>query len=199
MDALPVRPPTVVVGSAILLGGAVTLLMMWVLGIDAVESNGARVFFVVLWTFLAWSAYAGGGWVTDRDRGNIRGIRLGMRQRAIAGRRAGGHVEGRRCRQGAGPHRAGDLADAGLQALVRGRPGSAIPDGRCRLSARRSPLYFSESCSSTPWVDFGCTKTVGAPSAINLAPLAFSVSQVAPKSSTANATVWMPSPRRSSA
>lgn len=63
MDALPVRPPTVLVGSAILLGGAVTLLMMWVLGIDAVESNGARVFFVVLWTFLAWSAYAGGGWV----------------------------------------------------------------------------------------------------------------------------------------
>ena len=51
------------VGSAILLGGAVTLLMMWVLGIDAVESNGARVFFVVLWAFLAWSAYAGGGWV----------------------------------------------------------------------------------------------------------------------------------------
>ena len=51
------------VGSAILLGGAVTLLMMWVLGIDAVESNGARVFFVVLWTFLAWSAFAGGGWV----------------------------------------------------------------------------------------------------------------------------------------
>jgi len=63
MDALPARPPTVLVGSAILLGGAVTLLMMWVLGIDAVESNGARVFFVVLWTFLAWSAYAGGGWV----------------------------------------------------------------------------------------------------------------------------------------
>ncbi|MCY3811967.1 MAG: hypothetical protein OXH15_09245 [Gammaproteobacteria bacterium] len=39
------------------------LLLMWILGIDAVESNGARVFFVVLWTFLAWSAYAGGGWV----------------------------------------------------------------------------------------------------------------------------------------
>lgn len=63
MDALPARPPTVVVGSTILLGGAVTLLMMWVLGIDAVDSNGARVFFVVLWTFLAWSAYVGGGWV----------------------------------------------------------------------------------------------------------------------------------------
>jgi len=53
----------VVAGSAVLLGGAVMLLLMWVLRIDAVESNGARVFFVVLWTFLAWSAYAGGGWV----------------------------------------------------------------------------------------------------------------------------------------
>ena len=63
MDALPARPPTVVVGATVLLGGAVTLLAMWVLGIDAVDSNGARVFFVVLWTFLAWSAYAGGGWV----------------------------------------------------------------------------------------------------------------------------------------
>lgn len=63
MDALPTRPPAVVVGSAILLGGAVMLLLMWILGVDAVESNGARVFFVVLWTFLAWSAYAGGGWV----------------------------------------------------------------------------------------------------------------------------------------
>ena len=52
-----------VAGSAVLLGGAVMLLLMWVLRIDAVESNGARVFFVVLWTFLAWSAYAGGGWV----------------------------------------------------------------------------------------------------------------------------------------
>lgn len=52
-----------VAGSAVLLGGAVMLLLMWALGIDAVESNGARVFFVVLWTFLAWSAYAGGGWV----------------------------------------------------------------------------------------------------------------------------------------
>ena len=52
-----------VAGSAVLLGGAVMLLLMWALGIDVVESNGARVFFVVLWTFLAWSAYAGGGWV----------------------------------------------------------------------------------------------------------------------------------------
>ena len=36
---------------------------MWALGVDVVESYGARVFFVVVWTFLAWSAYTGGGWV----------------------------------------------------------------------------------------------------------------------------------------
>lgn len=63
MDALPARPATVVAGALVLLTGAVTLLGMWLLGLDAVESNGARVFFVVLWAFLGWSAYAGGGWV----------------------------------------------------------------------------------------------------------------------------------------
>ena len=52
-----------VVGAAVLLAGAVLLLAMWAFRIDVVESNGARVFFVVLWTFLAWTAYTGGGWV----------------------------------------------------------------------------------------------------------------------------------------
>ena len=52
-----------VVGAAVLLGGAVTLIAMWALGVDAVESYGARVFFVALWAFLGWSAYTGGGWV----------------------------------------------------------------------------------------------------------------------------------------
>lgn len=63
MEALPARPTTVVVGAAVLLVGALALLATWLLGVDAVESNGARVFFVVLWAFLGWSAYAGGGWV----------------------------------------------------------------------------------------------------------------------------------------
>ena len=52
-----------IVGAAVLLGGAGTLIAMWALGVDVVESYGARVFFVVVWTFLAWSAYTGGGWV----------------------------------------------------------------------------------------------------------------------------------------
>ena len=63
VDELPARPRAVVVGAALLLGSAVALLVTWTLGIDAVESNGARVFFVVLWGFLAWSAYHGAGWV----------------------------------------------------------------------------------------------------------------------------------------
>ena len=46
-----------------LLGSAVILVLAWALGVDAVESNGARVFFVVLWGFLAYSAYTGAGWV----------------------------------------------------------------------------------------------------------------------------------------
>jgi len=56
------RPRQVVVGSVLLLGSALALVLTWALGIDAVESNGARVFFVVVWGFLAFSAYNGAGW-----------------------------------------------------------------------------------------------------------------------------------------
>lgn len=62
MMALPKRPPQVVVGAALLLGGGGVLAFAWALGLDAVESNGARVFFVVLWSYLAWTTYGGGGW-----------------------------------------------------------------------------------------------------------------------------------------
>ncbi len=57
------RPTLVVVGSALLVGSALALLATWALGIDAVESNGARVFFVMLWGYFGWAAYRGGGWV----------------------------------------------------------------------------------------------------------------------------------------
>ena len=46
-----------------LLAGAAILVLTWMLDVDAVDSNGARVFFVVLWGYLAWGAYSGGGWV----------------------------------------------------------------------------------------------------------------------------------------
>ena len=63
LEELPARPAAVTAGAALLLAGAGILLLAWVLGVDAVQSNGARVFFVMLWGYLAWSAYSGGGWV----------------------------------------------------------------------------------------------------------------------------------------
>lgn len=63
LEELPARPSAVMAGAALLLAGAVILFLAWILGVDSVESNGARVFFVVLWGYLAWSAYSGGGWV----------------------------------------------------------------------------------------------------------------------------------------
>ena len=62
MNGLPKRPTQVVVGAALLLGGGALLALAWVFGVDAVESNGARVFFVVVWSYLAWVVYGGGGW-----------------------------------------------------------------------------------------------------------------------------------------
>lgn len=63
MPNVPQRPQLVSVAAGLLLGSAVVLLAAWALGIDAVESNGARVFFAVLWSYLSWSVYGGGGWV----------------------------------------------------------------------------------------------------------------------------------------
>ncbi len=57
------RPAPVTAGAALLLGSAAVLVLTWAFGLDNVESNGARVFFVVVWGFLAYSAYTGAGWV----------------------------------------------------------------------------------------------------------------------------------------
>lgn len=62
MNGLPQRPTPVVAGALLLLGGAALLALTWAFGVDAVESNGARVFFVVVWSYLAWVVYGGGGW-----------------------------------------------------------------------------------------------------------------------------------------
>ena len=63
MPSLPDRPPAVILAAALLLGSAAVLLLTWLLGVDEVASNGARVFFIMLWAYLAWSVYHGGGWV----------------------------------------------------------------------------------------------------------------------------------------
>ena len=60
--SLPARPKQVVAGSWLLAAGAVVLCVPWLVGLDAVESNGARVFLVVVWGYLAWVVRAGGGW-----------------------------------------------------------------------------------------------------------------------------------------
>ena len=62
-DDVPPRPAQVTAGAVMLLGSAVILALTWAFGVDDVESNGARVFFVVLWFFLGYSAYSGAGWV----------------------------------------------------------------------------------------------------------------------------------------
>ena len=50
---LPARPAAAILAAALLLGGAAVLLLTWLLRVDDVASNGAHVFFVVLWTYLA--------------------------------------------------------------------------------------------------------------------------------------------------
>ena len=63
MPSLPDRPTPASLAAALLLGSAAVLLLTWLLRVDDVASNGARVFFVVLWAYLAWAVYHGGGWV----------------------------------------------------------------------------------------------------------------------------------------
>ena len=60
--SLPARPQQVVVGAWLLAVGAAALGLSWLVGLDVVESNGARVFFVVVWGYLAWVVRSGGGW-----------------------------------------------------------------------------------------------------------------------------------------
>lgn len=56
------RPFEASLGAALLYLAAAVLLLAWATGIDAVTSNGARVFFVVLWAYLGYTAWNGFGW-----------------------------------------------------------------------------------------------------------------------------------------
>ena len=60
---LPARPLAVSVAGGLLLGSAVILLLSWAVWPETVVSNGARVFFVMLWALLAYAAFRGLGWV----------------------------------------------------------------------------------------------------------------------------------------
>jgi len=59
----PERPVVVLVAAGLLLGSAAVLLLAWVIWPESVVSNGARVFFVMLWSVLAYTAYRGLRWV----------------------------------------------------------------------------------------------------------------------------------------
>ena len=56
------RPRAVAVGATLLLLAAAVLALGWAVGFDTVHSNGARVFFVVLWAYLGYTAFSGQGW-----------------------------------------------------------------------------------------------------------------------------------------
>lgn len=62
-DLPAVRPPAVVAAAALLLGAAAMLALGWALWPEQVVSNGARVFFVMLWATLAYAVFRGFGWV----------------------------------------------------------------------------------------------------------------------------------------
>ena len=49
--------------AGLLLGSAALLLLAWFAWPETVVSNGARVFFVMLWSLLAYAAFRGLGWV----------------------------------------------------------------------------------------------------------------------------------------
>ena len=58
----PTRPRAVAIGAALLILAAAVLALGWAIGFDTVRSNGARVFFIVLWAYLGYTAYNGQGW-----------------------------------------------------------------------------------------------------------------------------------------
>ena len=60
---LPARPWNVSVAAGLLLGSAAILLIGWAVWPETVVSNGARVFFVMLWGLMAYAAHRGLGWV----------------------------------------------------------------------------------------------------------------------------------------
>ena len=61
--ALPARPACVSAAAGLLLGAALVLALGWMFWPEQVLSNGARVFFVMLWGTFAYAAFRGFGWV----------------------------------------------------------------------------------------------------------------------------------------
>lgn len=62
-NQLPERPQAVRFGAALFILNAVVLLMSWLFFPAETMSNGATVFFIMLWTAIGLSIYYGFGWV----------------------------------------------------------------------------------------------------------------------------------------
>lgn len=58
-----VRPRTVSIASYLLASNALFLLLWWLFVPETVVSNGAQVFFIILWGSAAAALYLGIGWV----------------------------------------------------------------------------------------------------------------------------------------
>ncbi len=58
----PARPRVISVAAAAMFASAVVLLAVWVAWPDQVVSNGGQVFFIMLWTLLAYVSFRGAGW-----------------------------------------------------------------------------------------------------------------------------------------
>ena len=59
----PARPLVIAVAAAAMFASAVILLMVWIAWPEQVVSNGGQVFFIMLWTVLAYVTFRGAGWV----------------------------------------------------------------------------------------------------------------------------------------
>ena len=59
----PARPQVILIAAASMLASAGILLIVWIGWPDEVISNGGQVFFIMLWTALAYVTLRGAGWV----------------------------------------------------------------------------------------------------------------------------------------
>ena len=56
-------PRTIFIASALFTCNSVLLILWWLVFSEDVQSNGAQVFFIVLWISAAWGLRAGEGWI----------------------------------------------------------------------------------------------------------------------------------------
>lgn len=63
MDIFERFPQPLLIGSGLLAFNSILLLIWWVAFPESVPSNGAQVFFILLWMGAAWGLLLGEGWI----------------------------------------------------------------------------------------------------------------------------------------